>query len=322
MTSVPTNDLSLSQVSFLYGFNTRVLLGLIQEGVLVKKCGKITAESLATLVEGEHYLQCLECGAFAAMIHSSHLKVCSGLRSLDEYLVKHPGAPVQCRRNKVRKAKTQEQREAQSKKLKDRFQTPEGEVTRQRIAIAARQMQASESGQRSQALFRSQALDPNHRVKLSQQSKARWATPEGREKVVAWHRDNKNLSNTLVAKARQGNKKKRTKLHLQFKTLMENHGITGFLTEYEIGYYAIDEANPDLKLALEVDGCYWHSCPQCGLKGPTESLRTDKSKTTYLTNRGWSVLRIWEHDINQDPMGCLDRVRQFVKTRERENHVG
>ena len=109
---------------------------------------------------------------------------------------------------------------------------------------------------------------------------------------------------------------------MRFKSLMDNHGLAGFLTEYEVGYHAIDEALPDLKVAVEIDGCYWHSCSQCGLVGPRDTLRVDKSKTAYLTGRGWSVIRIWEHDINLDPMASLDRIRQLVADKERESYAG
>lgn len=321
-TSAPTSDLSPRQVSVRYGFNTRAVMELIYDGDLVLQNRKITAASLDALVEGVHYVRCRECGAYAAMIHTAHLKACSGLASLDEYLAKHPGAPVMSERNKARKAKTPKQREAQSQKLKARFQTDVGEATRRQIAEASRRMQASESGQRCKDHLRKLNADPTMRARRRDETKARWESGTLRERVEEWHREHRDESQSSALQARRYIQRKRTKLHLGFKTLMESHGLAGFITEHEVGYHAIDEARPDLKIAVELDGCYWHSCPQCGLKGPRGTLRTDKAKTTYLTNRGWAVLRVWEHDINRDPMGCLDRIRQLVGDKERESHDG
>jgi DNA mismatch endonuclease (patch repair protein) len=297
-------------------------MDLVSDGTLVLRGRKVTAASLSALVEGVHYVRCRECGAFAAMIHSAHLKACSGLASLGEYLAKHPGAPVMSERNKARKAKTPSQREAQSQKLKARFQTAEGDATRRQIADSSRRMQASESGQRCKDHLRKMNSDPAVKAQRRADTKARWESGALREAVEGWHREHRDESLSSALQARRYIQRKRTGLHLKFKALMESNGLHGFVTEYEVGYHAVDETRPDLKIAVEIDGCYWHSCPQCGLTGPRSTLRTDKTKTAYLTNRGWTVLRLWEHDINRDPMGCLDRIRQLVADKERENHVG
>lgn len=312
MTSVvPKGDLSPRQVSLQYGFNPRAVLELLAEGVLVMRGRKITLESLGSLVEGVQYVRCLECGAYAAMIHATHLLMCSGL-TMEAYLSRHPGALMLSDRSKERKAKTPEQREAQSKKLKARFQTIEGETTRWQISEAARRMQASESGLRCQEHLRKMGADPRVRAQRQVETRERWVSGEFRGQVQGWHQDNKDLSNAFAARARRGIQQKRTRLHLGFKALMVEQGVTGFVTEYEVGYYSVDEAHPGLKIAVEVDGCWWHSCPECGLHGPPGTLRVDKAKNTYLTNRGWMMIRLWEHEIHRDPMGCISRVKQVV----------
>jgi DNA mismatch endonuclease (patch repair protein) len=70
-----------------------------------------------------------------------------------------------------------------------------------------------------------------------------------------------------------------------------------------------------VRLAVFVDGCYWHGCPQHGTRARANSeywlakirenqirdLDTDKR----LTAAGWTVLRIWEHE---DIPSAADRV--------------
>jgi len=71
--------------------------------------------------------------------------------------------------------------------------------------------------------------------------------------------------------------------------------------------------NPDMvfprkQIALFVDGCFWHGCPQCrkheGLNGESwvnkiaDNRARDRRVTSELEDAGWTVLRIPEHDLN------------------------
>jgi DNA mismatch endonuclease (patch repair protein) len=61
-----------------------------------------------------------------------------------------------------------------------------------------------------------------------------------------------------------------------------------------------------IKVALFVDGCFWHSCPLHGTlpKSNTEWWRAkldantmrDRKTNETLENAGWKVIRIWEHE--------------------------
>ncbi|MBX2979406.1 MAG: DNA mismatch endonuclease Vsr [Flavobacteriales bacterium] len=64
---------------------------------------------------------------------------------------------------------------------------------------------------------------------------------------------------------------------------------------------------PRSKLAVFVDGCFWHGCPKHATqpKGNrrfwAEKLEANKSRdrkvNRELRAKGWRVLRIWEHDL-------------------------
>lgn len=67
----------------------------------------------------------------------------------------------------------------------------------------------------------------------------------------------------------------------------------------------IDIAFTRARLAVFVDGCFWHGCPEHGTM-PTHNSAwwvtkfaanqgRDRDTNEHLTNEGWSVLRIWEH---------------------------
>lgn len=68
---------------------------------------------------------------------------------------------------------------------------------------------------------------------------------------------------------------------------------------------SIDVAFTRARVAVFLDGCFWHGCPDHGTaprsnggwwaqKIQTNQLR-DADTTRYLTEGGWLVVRIWEH---------------------------
>lgn len=70
--------------------------------------------------------------------------------------------------------------------------------------------------------------------------------------------------------------------------------------QFILGHYSLDFAFPDHRVAVEVDGTYWHSLPK--------SKRVDAAKNSYLRNRGWLLVRLPEADVKRDPVACLRRV--------------
>jgi len=68
---------------------------------------------------------------------------------------------------------------------------------------------------------------------------------------------------------------------------------------------SIDIAFPRAKVAVFVDGCFWHGCPEHGTRPTSNSewwaakleanrLR-DEDTSRVLADSGWRVLREWEH---------------------------
>jgi DNA mismatch endonuclease (patch repair protein) len=76
------------------------------------------------------------------------------------------------------------------------------------------------------------------------------------------------------------------------------------------------------KTAVFVDGCFWHSCPEHGTKPKANAefwdrkLSRNRERDTetdrLLVERGWTVIRIWEHE---DPSAAADRVEALVRPR-------
>lgn len=82
---------------------------------------------------------------------------------------------------------------------------------------------------------------------------------------------------------------------------------------------------PGRLLAVFVDGCYWHGCPDHGprvFRGPNadrwrEKLETnrkrDRRNERLLEAEGWRVVRVWECEIRSDVVGAARRVEQAAR---------
>ena len=64
------------------------------------------------------------------------------------------------------------------------------------------------------------------------------------------------------------------------------------------------------RLVVFVDGCFWHACPKCGRIPKTRvefwkakiagNRRRDLSISRALRKRGYHVMRVWEHALQDD----------------------
>lgn len=77
------------------------------------------------------------------------------------------------------------------------------------------------------------------------------------------------------------------------------------------------------KVAVYIDGCFWHGCPDHGrpeTKANPEywshkmarNKARDAATDFALTEAGWLVIRAWEHD---DPDDVVHRILDAVRTR-------
>jgi DNA mismatch endonuclease (patch repair protein) len=78
---------------------------------------------------------------------------------------------------------------------------------------------------------------------------------------------------------------------------------------------------PGRRVAVFVDGCWWHSCPIHGRKRPftgpnaalweakmTRNRERDMHATATAEGLGWTVVRLWECEVMKDPQASARRV--------------
>jgi DNA mismatch endonuclease (patch repair protein) len=80
---------------------------------------------------------------------------------------------------------------------------------------------------------------------------------------------------------------------------------------------------PKLKLAVFVDGCFWHGCPRHFIqprgnaafwrKKIAANQARDRLVNRMLRRMGWKVLRVWEHELALKNMSrLLRRIRRMI----------
>jgi DNA mismatch endonuclease (patch repair protein) len=102
--------------------------------------------------------------------------------------------------------------------------------------------------------------------------------------------------------------------HRGLRYFVHRRPVAGIRREADIVF-------PRLRLAVFVDGCFWHGCPEHGSipvrndwywKPKLEENRArDRDTNVRLEYAGWTVLRFWEHD---SPLVSADVVMQTAKS--------
>jgi DNA mismatch endonuclease (patch repair protein) len=104
--------------------------------------------------------------------------------------------------------------------------------------------------------------------------------------------------------------------------ILRSHHISGWRRNQAV-LGKPDFVFPKQKVALFVDGCFWHGCPvhanmpknnrafwKKKLQGNKER---DKNVSTELRKLGWRVVRVWEHELKNHSRVAAKILRYFDK---------
>lgn len=98
---------------------------------------------------------------------------------------------------------------------------------------------------------------------------------------------------------------KNTKPEITLRKALWSKGL-----KYRIHYgkEMIDIAFPTKRLAIFMDGCFWHGCPihshipesnrEYWLPKLKKNIERDAAKNEQLRIKGWQVMRFWEHELS------------------------
>jgi len=109
---------------------------------------------------------------------------------------------------------------------------------------------------------------------------------------------------------------------IKIRKMLFARGIRGYRIQFNI------PGKPDLvftkkKIAIFIDGCFWHKCPVCFQEPETRkefwmkkigsNVERDKKVNQQLQDEGWRVIRIWEHEIRKEPDKVVQRIDNLLK---------
>jgi DNA mismatch endonuclease (patch repair protein) len=110
---------------------------------------------------------------------------------------------------------------------------------------------------------------------------------------------------------------------LAFIGLLRRHRIVGWRRRLKL-VGRPDFAFPKVRVAVFVDGCFWHACPVHSSQPASNAAfwtaklarnrRRDRAVTLALKQAGWQVLRIWQHELlRRNEARLIKRVRQAIR---------
>ncbi len=106
--------------------------------------------------------------------------------------------------------------------------------------------------------------------------------------------------------------------------IMKIHGISGWRRNVK-AFGTPDFVFPRQRVAVFVDGCFWHGCPNhCRLPSTnriyweskvSRNLIRDRAVNRHLRAKGWKVVRIWEHAL-RSPRRTISRLVAALRSTE------
>ena len=108
------------------------------------------------------------------------------------------------------------------------------------------------------------------------------------------------------------------------RALLREAGFPGYRLHWRGVPGRPDIAFPGRKVAIFVNGCFWHGCPHCAPRTPAThsnfwrrkfelNRERDARKTRELREAGWDVVVVWECELRARPELAIERVTQALK---------
>ncbi len=131
----------------------------------------------------------------------------------------------------------------------------------------------------------------------------------------------KSVSNVMKA-----NVSKNTEPEMMMREAFSKAGLKGYNLHSENIPGRPDIAFVRKRIAIFVNGCFWHRCPYCKLSLPKthtdfwkrkfeRNKERDKRKRKMLEKDGWKVFEFWECMIKKNPYKYAERVKEYAGKR-------
>lgn len=132
--------------------------------------------------------------------------------------------------------------------------------------------------------------------------------------------------NEQVSRVMSANKAKNTNPELQLRSALRGLGLKGYRLHPKRVPGRPDIAFTKWKVAIFVNGCYWHRCPTCNYAIPKtnpefwkrkfiRNVERDKEKTAILQRQDWLVETVWECELKSHLNSVVNRIFRILEKR-------
>ncbi len=143
-------------------------------------------------------------------------------------------------------------------------------------------------------------------------------------------------SSAGVRRSMQANKGRDTKPELALRRAVHAVGLRYYVNRRPIKSVrrTADLVFPRLRVAVFLDGCFWHGCPEHHTIAKTNGAfwadkvatnrRRDRDTDARLAEAGWTVVRVWEHEPIDEAAaqrGLLEREAQPERGKGSQGHA-
>lgn len=136
------------------------------------------------------------------------------------------------------------------------------------------------------------------------------------------------MTDVLTPEQRKHNmsriRSKNTGPEVKLRQLLWSQGIRGYRIHYNL------PGKPDIvftkkKIAIFIDGCFWHKCPvdfqepetrkEFWMKKISSNVERDIKVNIHLQKEGWAVIRFWEHEVRKNPEQILSKIMDLLDSK-------
>ena len=129
-------------------------------------------------------------------------------------------------------------------------------------------------------------------------------------------------SGTTVRQVMRANRSRDTRPELSLRRAAHRVGLRYFVNRepFPKAGCRADLVFPRARVAVFVDGCFWHACPTHGRRPVTNrgyweakldrNQARDRAVDAHLEDAGWRVVHVWEHD---DMVAAARALRHLLK---------
>lgn len=113
----------------------------------------------------------------------------------------------------------------------------------------------------------------------------------------------------------QANRSKNTSPELRVRAALREAGLTGYRLHWKGAPGRPDVCFPGRRVAIQINGCFWHRCPHCDPSRPkthaefwqekfARNRERDARNARLMLDEGWTLLVIWECQLKRDRLAA------------------